>query len=116
MKYLKFLMAVMALCISATVFGQSLNVTGVVTDSSTGLGVPFAGVQVKGTTTGTVTDLDGNYSITVPSGSTLVFTSIGYKTVEIATEGQNIINVVLSTDTQVLEETIVVAFGTATKE
>ena len=116
MKYLKFLIAVVAFCISATVFGQSLNVTGVVTDSSTGLGVPFAGVQVKGTTTGTVTDLDGNYSITTPSGSTLVFTSIGYKTVEIATEGQSVINAILSTDTQVLEETIVVAFGTATKE
>ena len=60
MKYLKLTVAVMAmLVLSLSAYAQNLNVTGVVTDSSTGEGVPFAGVQIKGTTSGTVTDMDG---------------------------------------------------------
>ena len=60
MKYFKLTVAVMAmLVLSLSAYAQNLIVTGIVTDSSTGVGVPFAGVQLKGTTTGTVTDMDG---------------------------------------------------------
>ena len=107
-------MAMLVLSLSA--YAQNLNVTGVVTDSSTGEGVPFAGVQIKGTTSGTVTDMDGIYSISVPSDGILVFSSIGYKDVEVPVAGNIKIDAVLHPDTEQIEETIVVAFGTATKE
>ena len=60
MKYFRLTFAVMAMFIvSFNAFAQKITVTGIVTDSSTGLGVPFAGIQVKGTTAGTVSDMDG---------------------------------------------------------
>ena len=78
MKYFKLTVAVAAmLIVSMGAYAQNLTVTGKVTDSSTGEGVPFAGVQVKGSTTGTVTDIDGIYSVSAPSDGTLVFSSIG---------------------------------------
>ena len=104
------------LVLSLSTFAQNINVTGVVTDSSTGLGIPVAGVQIKGTTSGTVTDLDGLYSITVPSDGILVFSSIGYKDLEVPVSGNSKVDAVLHPDTEQIEETIVVAFGTATKE
>ena len=116
MKYFKLIFAVATVLLPMVVFGQNLTVTGVVTDSSTGESVPFAGVQVKGTTIGTVTDIDGVYSITAPSNGILVFSSMGYTDLEMAIAGKNKIDVALNTDTQQIEETIVVAFGTATKE
>ena len=117
MKYLKLTVAVMAmLVLSLSAYAQNLNVTGVVTDSSTGEGVPFAGVQIKGTTSGTVTDMDGIYSISVPSDGILVFSSIGYKDIEVPVAGKIKVDAVLYPDTEQIEETIVVAFGTATKE
>ena len=117
MKYFKLTVAVIAmLIVSLGAYAQNLTVTGKVTDSSTGEGVPFAGVQVKGTTAGTVTDIDGIYSISVPSDGTLVFSSIGYKDLEVAVAGNSSVDAVLHPDTEQIEETIVVAFGTATKE
>ena len=117
MKYFRLTIAVMALLVlSLSAYAQNLTVTGVVTDSSTGLGVPFAGVQVKGTTTGTVTDIDGIYSIAVPSDGVLIISSIGYKDVEVPVAGIDKHDVLLDPDTETIEETIVVAFGTATKE
>ena len=116
MKYLKILIAAAVMLVTTTAFGQNLTVTGTVTDSSNGLGVPYAGVQIKDTTTGTVTDENGLYSITAPSDAVLVFSSIGYKDVEMPVGGKTQIDITLSPDTETIEETIVVAFGTATKE
>ena len=117
MKYFRLTFAVMAMFIvSFNAFAQKITVTGIVTDSSTGLGVPFAGIQVKGTTAGTVSDMDGLYSIDVQSDGILVFSSIGYKDVEIPVAGISKHDVQLHPDTEAIEETIVVAFGTATKE
>ena len=116
MKYLKTIIVITSMLLSAAAFAQNLTVTGVVTDSSTGAGIPFASIQIKGTMTGASTDGDGLYSIEAPANSTLIFTSIGYKDVEVAVSGQSKHDVMLSPDTETLEETIVVAFGTATKE
>ena len=117
MKYFKLTLTFVAmLMLSVSAFAQNLTVSGVVTDSSTGLGVPFASIQLKGTMTGASTDGDGIYSITVPSDGVLIFTSIGYKDVEVAVNGNAKVDAVLHPDTETLEETIVVAFGTATKE
>ena len=97
-------------------YAQNLTVTGIVKDSSTGEPVPFASIQIEGTMTGGMTDIDGLYSISVPSDGVLIFSSIGYKDVKVPVAGNTKHDVMLDPDTQMLEETIVVAFGTATKE
>ena len=106
----------MSMLVSSLAFGQNLTVTGIVKDSSTGEGVPFASLQVKGTMTGTSSDADGYYTISVPSDGVLIFSSVGYVTVEVPVAGQAKHDVLLAPDTEAIEETIVVAFGTATKE
>ena len=116
MKKIKFLFMALALTISALASAQNMTVTGCVKDSSTGEGIPFASLQVKGTMVGASTDLDGFYSISVPADGVLIFSSIGYVNSEIPVAGRSVVDVSLSPDSQVLEETIVVAFGTATKE
>ncbi|MFS4466598.1 SusC/RagA family TonB-linked outer membrane protein [Maribacter sp. 2210JD10-5] len=96
-----------------SVFSQT-SVSGTISDE---LG-PLAGasVVVKGTTTGTVTDFDGNYVIEVPDGSnTLVFSYVGYATQEIAVDGQSTINVTMQEDAQALSEVVVVGYGTQRK-
>ena len=97
-------------------YAQNLTVTGIVKDSSTGEPVPFASIQIEGTMTGGMTDIDGLYSISVPSDGVLIFSSIGYKDVKVPVAGNAKHDVMLDPDTEMLEETIVVAFGTATKE
>ena len=116
MKKIKFLFAIMALAVSALASAQNIAVTGQVKDSSTGEGIPFASLQVKGTMVGASTDLDGFYSISAPADGVLIFSSIGYVNAEVPVNGNAVVNVTLDPDSQVLEETIVVAFGTATKE
>ena len=95
---------------------QDVTVTGKVLDSSTGEPVPFASIQIKGTLSGGSTDADGNYSILVQNDAVLIFSSIGYQALEIAVDGRESVNVTLHPDAEMLDETIVVAFGTSTKE
>ena len=116
MQKIKLFFLAMAMLVSSLAFGQNLTVTGVVKDASTGEGVPFASLQIKGTMTGTSTDLDGLYTISVPADGVLIFSSIGYITVEVPVAGKSQHDVMLAPDTEAIEETIVVAFGTATKE
>ena len=92
-----------------------LTVKGKITDSSTGEPIPYASVHLEGTMTGVSSDGDGEYVITIPEDGRLIFSSIGYKTSEIAVEGRTTLNVTLEPDTESLEETIVIAYGTATK-
>lgn len=87
-------------------------VTGSVSDSDGPL--PGASVVVKGTTKGTTTDFDGNYSITVDSGSILVFSYIGYAPKEIAVGNQSTVNVILEADNK-LDEVVVIGYGTQRK-
>ena len=106
------LLTVLAL---GTALAQNITVKGSVTDAS-GEGVPFASIQVKGTMTGTATDGDGNYSIDVPKKATLIFSSIGYLNQEVAVDGRSVINVILATDTENLEEAVItIAYGAAKK-
>ena len=95
---------------------QVSKVTGTVTSHEDGLPVVGASVLVKGTTVGTVTDIDGKFTITnVPSSAgTLVISFIGMKTQEVAIK--SVVNVSLHSDTEVLDEVMVVAYGTARKE
>ena len=116
MKKIRFFLAVLAILLSNLAFAQNLTVTGIVKDASTGEPVPFAAIQIKGTTTGGMADIDGLYSISVPADGVLVFSSIGYKDVEVPVAGKTQHDVMMGADTEMIEETIVVAFGTATKE
>ncbi len=110
-----FFTAMMVLLASAGAFAQDVTVSGVVTDSSTGEPVPFASIQIKGTLDGGSTDADGNYSILVNSDAVLIFSSIGYQDQEIEVGGRSAINVSLHPDSEMLDETIIVAYGTAKK-
>ena len=116
MKTIKVLTAILAMLVSVTVFGQDVTVTGTVRDASTGEPVPFASIQIKGTLSGGSTDADGRYSLLTADEAVLIFSSIGYIAQEINVDSRGVIDVALVPDTQMLDETIVVAFGTATKE
>ena len=116
MNKLKLVLTILSLFMSVLAFAQSLTVTGTVKDSSTGEPVPYAAIQLKGTQTGGMTDGDGVYSISVPADGVLIFSSVGYKDSEVPVAGKAVHDVELAPDTETIEETIVVAFGTATKE
>ena len=116
MKKIKLFFTALTLLVTASAFAQSVNVKGVVTDATTGEPVPFAAIQLKGTMTGGSADADGNYSISVPSDATLIFSAIGFVTIEEPVAGKAVHNIALSPDAQSLQETIIVAFGTSTKE
>ncbi|MEX0882844.1 MAG: carboxypeptidase-like regulatory domain-containing protein, partial [Cyclobacteriaceae bacterium] len=91
---------------------QEVSVSGNVTDPS-GESVPGVNILEKGTSNGTVTDLDGNYEITLTSSdATLVFSFIGFETQEIPIEGRSVVDVVFSEGAQSLEEVVVVGYGT----
>lgn len=91
--------------------GQVITVTGKILDEQ-GQPLPGAGIVVKGTTTGTSADIDGNYSLRVGSNQTLVVSFIGYKDQEVAVNGRATINIALQADTNYLDETVVVGYGT----
>lgn len=113
-KYTLLLTLFLAL-ISQTTFAQT-TYSGVVTDSD-GLPLPGASVFIKGTTTGTQTDFDGNYSIDASVGDILTFSYVGMRTVEVNIEDNTptTLNMVLELDSQSLEEVVVVGYGTSTK-
>ena len=111
--------ACMLLCVSTFAAGVESNgpdtVKGVVVDQA-GLPVTGAFVLQKGTSNGTVTDLDGQFAIDVPSDAVLEISSMGYLSQEIAVAGKSFLSVVLAEDNQLLEEVIVVGYGTTKKE
>ena len=109
-----FFAAVAMLALSATALAQNITVKGSVVDE-TGVGIVGASVQVKGTTTGIAADVDGNFTISVPSNATLVISSIGYETKEVTVNGKNIINVTLRSDNEFLESAVILGYGSAKK-
>ncbi len=96
-------------------FAQEKTITGVVTDQS-GMSLPGVSVLVVGTTKGTQTDFDGNYTISATIGSRLKFSYIGQKTIEKLIGASSVISVTMEEDAEALEEVIVTAYGTTTKE
>ena len=101
--------------LNAQIVQQSVTVKGVVTDKN---GEPIIGANVleKGTTNGIITDFDGNYTLGVANGnSVLVFSYIGYKSQEIVVGSQKTINVVLVEDTEMMDEVVVIGYGTQKK-
>lgn len=96
-------------------FAQKVVVTGLVTEASTKDPMPGVTIQVKGTTSGTITDLNGSYSIQVENGEVLVFSTIGMKTVERKVASSGAIDVMMEEDNVVLDQVVVIGYGTAKK-
>ena len=108
------IIALMVLSCSS-LFAQT-RVTGRVTSSQDGSPIPFASVVVKGTMTGVASNENGAYVLdNVPSNAVLVFSSIGFNDLEVVVNGRAVIDAVLSPNAESLDETIVVAYGTAKK-
>ncbi|MFP4471523.1 MAG: SusC/RagA family TonB-linked outer membrane protein [Bacteroidales bacterium] len=118
----KHLSAKLLLILSMLFFGvmagyaQSGEVTGTVTDAGDGTTLPGATVAVKGTVQGTVTGINGNYSITVEPNTTLVFSFVGYETQEVLVQPNTTVNVALQPQTTALEELVVIGYGVQKKE
>jgi len=110
----KLLLFTIFTIISIVATAQKKTITGTVSDESGPL--PGATIIIKGTTNGTQTDFDGNYSIKATVGDKLVYSYIGYKTQEKKIEKSNTINIVLEADNHTLDEVVVVAYGTKTKK
>lgn len=100
---------------SVTITQQAKKVSGVVKDNS-GEPIPGANVVVKGTTNGTVTDIDGKYTIEVPNNATLSVSFIGYSTKEIKVGSQSVVNVVLEEDAIGLNEVVAIGYGYVKKK
>lgn len=113
-KFKVFLTLFLALIVQFT-FAQQKTISGVVSDNS-GLPLPGVNIIIKGTTQGTQTDFDGKFSINANVGQVIVFSYLGLKTQEITIGDSNTINIVMEDDTAALDEVIVVAYGTTTKE
>lgn len=97
-------------------YSQEKTITGTVVSSSDGMPVPGANVIVKGTSNGTATDFDGNYTINVSgTGATLVFSSLGFISQEVPAGNQNVVNITLQEDVSALDEVVVVGYGSAKK-
>lgn len=102
--------------ITSAAWSQSRTVTGKVTSQDDGSGIPGVNVVEKGTNNGTSTDVEGNYTLNVSEGATLVFSFVGYTGQEVAVGNQSTINVSLAADITALQEIVVVGYGTQEKK
>lgn len=108
------LILLFVLC-SLAVSAQGLQIKGVVTSADDGQLLPGVSVSVKGTTTGTMTDINGSYSINAPANSTLVFSFVGMKTQEIPVTAGTTVNVVMAYDVAFIDEVVVIGYGVQKK-
>ncbi|MEL4307740.1 SusC/RagA family TonB-linked outer membrane protein [Joostella sp. CR20] len=95
---------------------QSITVKGTITSAEDGMPIPGASIMVDGTTKGTTSDFDGLYQIEVPEGGVLQFTYIGFVSQKVPVGSQTTIDVALKTDTQQLDEVVVIGYGVQKKE
>ena len=114
MKQAKLFFSALFLSLCAMLSAQNVTVRGTIRDVATGETVPAASVVLKGTLIGVVADIDGQYSISAPAGATLVFSSVGYKNLEIPVNGRTSIDAALEPDQETLDEAVVtIAYGAA---
>lgn len=112
----KYLLLLLLCLLVITAWAQERAISGVVTAAEDGLPIPGVNVVVQGTTKGTSTDVDGNYSIQLdPEENTLVFSFVGFKPMTVQVDAQTTINVVLESDVTSLEEVVVIGYGTQRK-
>nr|WP_294947366.1 TonB-dependent receptor [uncultured Mucilaginibacter sp.] len=102
---------IMGMFLFISAHAQTLNITGKVTSSDGGEPMPGVNIRLKGTTTGAVTGVDGNYSIPAAPGNVLVFSFLGYSTQEVSVKLAGAINIKLSSTSSNLNEVVVVGYG-----
>ena len=111
-KFVIFVLAILATGLQ--VFAQNV-VSGKVTDAK-GEAIPGVSVLIKGTANGTMTDLDGTYRLNAAPGATLVFSCVGFEDQEVIPGTRSVVNVTLAEDSELLDEVVYVAYGTAKKK
>ena len=111
---LRMMVCLIGMLLPMCIFAQQITVQGVVKDQ-TGETVIGASVMEKGTTNGTITGIDGDFSLNMSSNGTLVVSFVGYKTQEVQVKGQKQLQVVLSEDAERLDEVVVIGYGTMKK-
>ncbi len=114
LRYVMMTVASLVLSVGA-MWAQNVNVKGTVTDEA-GQPLPGVYVLVQGTTSGTATDIDGAYSLSAPANGTLVYSLMGMRDAAVPVNNRSVINVTMQEDAQLLDEAIVVGFGTQKKE
>ena len=116
-KLTAFIVSCLMACMTADISAQTISIKGKVTDSGTSEPLVGVTVMIKGSSAGTSTAADGTYAISASSGDVLVFSIIGYKSAEAAVENDRaVINMALEEDAEMLEETVVVGYGTMDKK
>ena len=111
---LRMMVCLIGMLLPMCIFAQQITVQGIVKDQ-TGETVIGASVMEKGTTNGTITGIDGDFSLNMSSNGTLVVSFVGYKTQEVQVKGQKQLQVVLSEDAEMLDEVVVIGYGTMKK-
>ena len=111
----RLLLLLLAFSSAHGAYSQTRVISGKVTSAEDGSAIPGVNIVVKNTTSGSVTDVDGNYSISVTDDATLVFSSIGFATVEVAVGDRSVVDVALSPDIQSLSEVVIVGYGSQRK-
>ena len=101
------------LCIFS-IYAQKIKIKGAVTGA--GMPLPGASVVIKGSTNGTITDFDGLYNISVDQNDIIIFSYVGFKTIEVAVNGQKTINIQLIEDAAKLDEVVVIGYGTTKRK
>jgi len=115
MKRTFFLFFLLFGLIATSLYAQERRVSGTVTNNADGTPLPGVAVAIRGTTIGTATDINGRFELNVPAGATLEFSFLGMVTQEVAVGDRAIINVALNPDARLLDEIVVVGFGTRLK-
>ncbi len=117
MKSVKLFFTSLVVLLAAVIgYAQDIQVKGVVSDATTGETIPFASIQVKGTTKVATTDANGAYTINAPANATLVVSFVGYADAEVPVNGRSVVNIAIEQDSEQLEDVLVVAYGTVSKE
>lgn len=115
-KNLKLFLFLVALLTYTHSYSQQKTLTGEVTDAGTGEPLPGVTIVIQGTARGTITDVDGQYSIDVEQGRTLTFSFIGYTSQEIEVGAEDVLNVQLRQSVESLDEVVVIGYGQVKKE
>ena len=112
----KILSVLLMIALTTTVWAQERSVSGKVTDSEDGTGIPGVNVVEKGTSNGTITDISGDFRLTVANDATLIFSFVGYVTQEITVGNQTNIDVSMSSDIVELANVVVIGYGSVQKK
>lgn len=117
MKLLRVVSTFIIACIFGSVSAQNITLTGKITDSSSNAAVSGATISLKNNSkVGTVSDINGNFKISVPKGSVLTISSVNYKTVEVLTGNDLFLNIILTPASSELDEVVVIGYGTRKKK